>query len=383
MYDFCTARETAPQRRVGRRVQQTAISAASGSATDCDAPTANAMALFPDLGCGLLDCCSARPRGAIVIAPASQAPESSLAAPPPSSQSGGEPVWLRWVARCLGCTPAMNVPMLVPRLTDKSADAALEKPPPPPRSRPPPASGTTGMAFDEAAAAAKTIPKGQLSPTQMLELYGLYKRAADQQASETPQPSPMQLQARAKWDAWNAVAHLSPDEARAHYCSLVERYTGSGSSAAEPPDDPPQPPQPPAPPASEWVATIVKTPIGQQVVYFAVVGDVAFQISLSQKRHETFAGNLAAGRYAALYRRADDPRVFETQGLRPFGFAVFGFQFRFSALRYTQQVARYSVSVGDGVSQFLEDNGGLFLVKNKAWAPAQKVATVFVASLGD
>ena len=78
----------------------------------------------------------------------------------------------------------------------------------PPRSRPLPASSTTGMTFDEAAAAAKTIPKGQLSMSQMLELYGLYKRAGGQQASDTPQPSPMQMQARAKWDAWNAVAQL-------------------------------------------------------------------------------------------------------------------------------------------------------------------------------
>lgn len=236
------------------------------------------------------------------------------------------------------------------------------------------------MTFDEAAVAAKTLPKGLLSPPQMLELYGLFKRAAGRQASETPQPSPMQIQARAKWDAWNAVAHLSPDEAAAQYCSLIEHYTGSQSSA-EP--DPPQPPQPPAPPASEWVATIVKTPLGQQVVYFAIAGDVAFQISLSQKRQETFKGNLAAGRYAALYRRADDPRVFETDGLKPFGFAVFGFKFKFSALRYTQQVASYSVCVGDSVQQFLEDNGGLFLVANHAWSPENKVSTVFVTSLGD
>lgn len=89
-------------------------------------------------------------------------------------------------------------------------------------------SAVSGLSFDAATAAAKGIPKGQLSTSQMLELYGLFKRAGGKQASETPQPSRMAVQARAKWDAWNAVAPLSPDDARSRYCRLVEQYTGGG-----------------------------------------------------------------------------------------------------------------------------------------------------------
>ena len=90
----------------------------------------------------------------------------------------------------------------------------------------------SSMTFLEAAAAAKRIPEGKLTTAQMLELYGLYKRAGGHQASETPQPSRMAVQARAKWDAWDAVRELSPDEARARYCRLVELSSSSGVATA-------------------------------------------------------------------------------------------------------------------------------------------------------
>ena len=91
-------------------------------------------------------------------------------------------------------------------------------------AKPAPGGSAPALSFEEAATKAKTLPKGQLSTSQMLELYGLFKQASGLKASEAPQPSRMKVQERAKWDAWNAVAQLSVDEARAKYCGLVERY---------------------------------------------------------------------------------------------------------------------------------------------------------------
>ena len=131
---------------------------------------------------------------------------------------------------------AASTPTAVPTPEPVASEPAVTESAPEPQSAPDRGapsvvSGLTALGarrFDAAAAAAKGIPKGQLSTTQMLELYGLYKRGSTgQQASEAPQPSRMAVQARAKWDAWNAVASLSPDEARARYCSLVESYTGA------------------------------------------------------------------------------------------------------------------------------------------------------------
>ena len=62
---------------------------------------------------------------------------------------------------------------------------------------------------------------------EKLEMYGLFKQAGGGLASETTQPSRINVQARAKWDAWNAVASLPADDARAKYCSLVDRYTSA------------------------------------------------------------------------------------------------------------------------------------------------------------
>ena len=91
---------------------------------------------------------------------------------------------------------------------------------------------SSSMTFLEAAAAAKAIPEGKLSTSQKLALYGLYKRAGGHQASETPQPSRMAVQARAKWDAWDAVRTLTPDEARSRYCRLVELWSSPTEASA-------------------------------------------------------------------------------------------------------------------------------------------------------
>ena len=121
----------------------------------------------------------------------------------------------------------------------KSADAGpTPEPvaaPPPAAAQPEPDSSPQGatdtpsrtLTFEEAAAKVRTLPKGQLSNSQMLELYGLFKQAGGGLASETAQPSRINVQARAKWDAWNAVASLPADDARAKYCSLVDRYTSA------------------------------------------------------------------------------------------------------------------------------------------------------------
>lgn len=55
----------------------------------------------------------------------------------------------------------------------------------------------------------------------LLELYGLYKQAK-QGDVQGERPSSMEFEAAAKFDAWEALAGVSTDEAMRRYVELVE-----------------------------------------------------------------------------------------------------------------------------------------------------------------
>ncbi|MBC7545332.1 MAG: acyl-CoA-binding protein [Candidatus Sericytochromatia bacterium] len=80
--------------------------------------------------------------------------------------------------------------------------------------------GSNEQQFAESAAALKRL---KVSPanTELLKLYGLYKQATagDNRSS---QPWAVQLEARAKWDAWTACKGKSPPEARDAYVALAQ-----------------------------------------------------------------------------------------------------------------------------------------------------------------
>merc|ERR1712137_1168187 len=69
---------------------------------------------------------------------------------------------------------------------------------------------------------AKSPPKDGVSNEEKLATYALYKQATagDVQGS---QPWAVQLEARAKWDAWNANKGMSQEDARKAY---IERVAG-------------------------------------------------------------------------------------------------------------------------------------------------------------
>jgi len=74
--------------------------------------------------------------------------------------------------------------------------------------------------FEQAAAEVRNLTK---KPTneELLALYGLYKQATSGD-NNTSQPWAVQLEARAKWDAWKANEGLSSDAAKEKYIALVD-----------------------------------------------------------------------------------------------------------------------------------------------------------------
>lgn len=58
------------------------------------------------------------------------------------------------------------------------------------------------------------------STDNLLKLYGLYKQASAGDVN-TSQPWAVQIEARAKWDAWNKCKGMSKDQAKQAYIDLV------------------------------------------------------------------------------------------------------------------------------------------------------------------
>jgi len=74
--------------------------------------------------------------------------------------------------------------------------------------------------FEQAVADSKSLPEKPDNMT-LLKLYALYKQASGGDA-DGERPGVGDFVARAKWDAWNALAGKSKDDAMQEYVDLVE-----------------------------------------------------------------------------------------------------------------------------------------------------------------
>jgi acyl-CoA-binding protein len=74
--------------------------------------------------------------------------------------------------------------------------------------------------FDQAVADSKTLPEKPDNAT-LLQLYALFKQASSGDAGGK-RPGFGDMIGRAKWDAWNAIAGKSKDDAMQEYVDLVE-----------------------------------------------------------------------------------------------------------------------------------------------------------------
>jgi diazepam-binding inhibitor (GABA receptor modulating acyl-CoA-binding protein) len=63
-------------------------------------------------------------------------------------------------------------------------------------------------------------PKPNSSNEEKLSFYKYYKQATEGDVTGS-QPWAVQLEARAKWDAWKSVEGISQDEAKEKYIELV------------------------------------------------------------------------------------------------------------------------------------------------------------------
>ena len=75
--------------------------------------------------------------------------------------------------------------------------------------------------FQRAVAESKMLSERPDNAT-LLELYALYKQATAGDV-DGKRPGFTDLVGRAKWDAWNALAGTSSDDAMQRYVDLVER----------------------------------------------------------------------------------------------------------------------------------------------------------------
>ena len=60
----------------------------------------------------------------------------------------------------------------------------------------------------------------------LLRLYALYKQASEGDA-QGPRPGAMDFVARAKWDAWAALATMTAEQAMHEYIALVDSLKAS------------------------------------------------------------------------------------------------------------------------------------------------------------
>lgn len=75
------------------------------------------------------------------------------------------------------------------------------------------------LTFEEALARVKTLSRAPDAAT-LLRLYALFKQATEADAV-SERPGALDLRARAKFDAWSALAGVSAEQAKADYASLV------------------------------------------------------------------------------------------------------------------------------------------------------------------
>ena len=78
--------------------------------------------------------------------------------------------------------------------------------------------------FEQAAAAAKSLPEKPDNDT-LLKLYALFKQGSAGDVSGE-KPGFFDFVAAAKYDAWEKLMGLSPDDARNQYIDLVRKLGG-------------------------------------------------------------------------------------------------------------------------------------------------------------
>lgn len=84
--------------------------------------------------------------------------------------------------------------------------------------------------FDFAVEQVRSLPSNGNGPSnaEKLKMYGLYKQATAGDCNTT-QPWAVQVEARAKWDAWNARSGMSKQDAMTAYCNefltLSDKYS--------------------------------------------------------------------------------------------------------------------------------------------------------------
>lgn len=77
--------------------------------------------------------------------------------------------------------------------------------------------------FDAAVEYVRSLPKNgpaDFSSGERLQFYGFFKQATEGDVKGS-QPWAVQIEARAKWDAWNKLKGMSTDEAKAEYVKLL------------------------------------------------------------------------------------------------------------------------------------------------------------------
>lgn len=64
----------------------------------------------------------------------------------------------------------------------------------------------------------KLVPN--LEPPKLLEIYSFYKQATEGSCN-IPRPRWYEMQAKAKWDAWNSLGDMSSEEAKRNYIKII------------------------------------------------------------------------------------------------------------------------------------------------------------------
>jgi len=83
------------------------------------------------------------------------------------------------------------------------------------------------LTFEEAAEVVKNL-KNKPDQDTLLQIYGLYKQATVGDVN-IAQPWKVQVEARAKWDAWNSYKGKTKEEAKAVYVQLVTKLQKADS----------------------------------------------------------------------------------------------------------------------------------------------------------
>jgi len=79
--------------------------------------------------------------------------------------------------------------------------------------------------FERASSAARSLPERPDDRT-MLELYALYKQGSSGDVSG-PKPGFFDFVGTAKYEAWEKLKGLAPEEAQGRYVALVRKLGGS------------------------------------------------------------------------------------------------------------------------------------------------------------